>query len=116
MIAAAEPVPITRRTAHRVYSVGDPRRDEPVLGFVHRTVLEAAGEVRRGGGWWEPDAHLYAAPPDLAPKRSRQPAADLARLTLSSAGNTSVPNWWGRGCTAGGPPPRWRGPPASRVG
>ncbi|MGW1764640.1 hypothetical protein ACWCQL_11275 [Streptomyces sp. NPDC002073] len=49
------------------------RDDEPVIGFVDRTALDAAGEVVRAGGWWETDKHLYIAPPELPQDRAAPP-------------------------------------------
>jgi len=59
---------IVRRTRQRVYYV---RREHPdgsvQLGYVDRQTLDAEGHVRNyaAGGWWAPDFHLYAQPPDV---------------------------------------------------
>ncbi|MCP2336139.1 hypothetical protein [Actinomadura rupiterrae] len=60
--------PVTKVTAKRIYYVrevvGHSRR--PVIGYVPRGPLERDGEVRPSSrGWWEPDATVYAEPPQL---------------------------------------------------
>lgn len=52
--------PITKRTPKRVYYEINGR-----TRFVDRQQLEADGQVRRVGGWWEPDLTVYLSEPTL---------------------------------------------------
>lgn len=71
---------ITKKTPKRIYYV---RRDDgevPQIGFVDRQEIESKGEARTSHGWWVPDCHLYAAPPDLDADHRQEETDDVARL------------------------------------
>jgi len=76
---------ITRKTPKRIYYIRRERiPGELEIGYVDRQQLEETGEVlNRSAGWWAPDARLYAAPPDLEPRRPDAP--DLAQLKAAMA-------------------------------
>ena len=75
------PFRITKKTAKRIYYVRcEHDGEDPQIGFVDRQEIESKGEAQTSRGWWVPDCHLYAAPPDLDAGRGEREADDVARL------------------------------------
>jgi len=78
---------ITRRTAKRIYYVRRENGCEVEIGYVSRLKLEADGEVHNhgAGGWWAPDFHLYAAPPEVMPARPESPDVRGLKAAMRAA-------------------------------
>lgn len=73
---------ITKKTLKRIYYVSRDWGPRPPIRCVDRQQIETDGEIRpRSRQWFEPDVHLYLAPPAI--DKTAKP--DLAQLKAAMA-------------------------------